>query len=132
MPRDSRHTALSMVRLEQARDCLTAAESLIGSALYKDAANRAYYCIFHSLRAVLALDEYDSKRHSGIISEFQRRYIKTGVFETHFSKIIESAFMVRGKSDYEDFFVISKADVIIQLENAKAFLFAVEAYINSL
>ena len=132
MSPDARHFALSKARLEQARNCLTASYSLMDLALHKDAANRSYYCVFHALRAVLALDGFDSKKHSGVIAEFQRRYIKSGVFATSFSKVIESAFTVRGKSDYEDFYVISKADVSAQLENAKAFLSAVETYVSSL
>ena len=39
---------------------------------YRSAANRAYYAIFHAMRAVLALDGVDMKHHSGIISEFRK------------------------------------------------------------
>ena len=60
--------------------------------------------------AVLAFDEIDMKRHSGVISEFRRRYIKTEIFETRMSEIISVLFDVRTDSDYDDFFVISKAD----------------------
>ena len=37
---------------------------------YRSANNRAYYSIFHAIRSVLALDGFDSKKHSGVISEF--------------------------------------------------------------
>ena len=71
---------------------------------YKSAANRSYYAVFHAMRAVLAFDEIDMKHHSGIISEFRRRYIKTGIFETRMSEIISVLFDVRTDSDYDDFF----------------------------
>ncbi len=58
------------------------AHLLFDNGRYKAANNRSYYAIFHALKAVLALDAFDSKRHSGIISEFQRRYIKDEVFPT--------------------------------------------------
>jgi uncharacterized protein (UPF0332 family) len=83
------------------------------------------------MRAVLALDSFDAKKHSSVISEFQRRYIKTGVFSTDFSRVIGNAFTVRGKSDYDDFYVISKAEVETQIKNAKTFLSAVKAHISS-
>lgn len=54
--------------------------------------------------AVLAFDEIDLKHHSGIISEFRRRYIKTGISETRMSEIISVLFDVRTDSDYDDFF----------------------------
>jgi uncharacterized protein (UPF0332 family) len=36
----------------------------------------------------------------------------------------------RLESDYEDFYLISKEDVIAQVENAKTFLEAVEKYVG--
>ena len=47
---------LATYRLGQAGDCLKAAENNLESGLYKDALNRSYYCIFHGIRAVLALN----------------------------------------------------------------------------
>ena len=70
--------ALSRARLEHAVECLSAARSLLETENYKSAANRSYYAVFHAMRAVLAFDEIDMKHHSGIISEFRRRYIKIG------------------------------------------------------
>jgi len=123
--------ALVEIRLEQAQNCLQSAEALIKIDLYKDAANRSYYCIFHSMRSVLALDKFDSKKHSGIISAFRQRYIKTGKFAADFSNTIEDAFDIRADSDYQDFYTISKDDVQQQVENAKGFLEAVQNYIDA-
>ena len=52
-------TALSQIRLEHADECVSAAKSLLESENYKSAANRAYYTIFHAMRAVLAFDKID-------------------------------------------------------------------------
>jgi len=71
-------------RLDQAERCLQAAKVEYDAEFYKDAANRSYYCIFHAMRAVLASECFDSKKHSGIISAFRQRYIKTGKFSSHF------------------------------------------------
>lgn len=81
--------------------------------------------------AVLAFDEIDMKRHSGVISEFRRRYIKTEIFETRMSEIISVLFDVRTDSDYDDFFVISKADTAVQIENAEYFVSSVRAYLKN-
>ena len=129
---DENRASLMRLRLEQSRKCLDAAMLLLRAEAHKDAANRAYYCIFHAMRAVLALDCYDSKRHSGIISEFGNRYIKTGTFSKEFSKLIKNAFEVRNDSDYDDFYVISKDEVEKQAESAKIFLNAVEEYVKAL
>ena len=120
---------LASVRLQQARDCLQSAEMNIATGLFKDAANRSYYCIFHAMRALLALDSFDSKKHSGIIAAFRQRYIRTEIFPSNYSNIVGTAFDVRIDSDYQDFYVVSKSDVAAQIENAKTFLAAVEGYL---
>ena len=99
--------ALSQARMEHAAECLSAAESLLASGSYKSAANRSYYTVFHAMRAVLAFDEIDMKKHSGVIAEFRRLYIKTGIFESGLSTIISVLFDIRTESDYDDFFIIS-------------------------
>lgn len=37
-------------RLSQAEQCLKTAKDLIGLGDYKAAANRSYYCIYHSIK----------------------------------------------------------------------------------
>jgi len=128
---DQSSAALANVRLQQARECLQGAENELAVDLFKNSANRSYYCIFHAIRAVLALESFDSKKHSGVISAFRQRYIKTGIFPTKFSDIIEDAFEVRNDSDYLDFYVISKDAVVAQIENAKVFLAAAEEYVKA-
>lgn len=122
--------ALSQARFEHALECLNAAESLLSTDNYKSAANRSYYAIFHAMRAVLAFDEIDMKHHSGIISEFRKLYIKTGIFDIKLSQIISLLFDIRTDSDYDDFFVISKEEVEEQIANANFFLDTIEKYIS--
>ena len=58
---------------------------------YKNALNRAYYSIFHGMRAVNALDGFDSSKHSGVIAHFNQNYVKEGIFPKETSKIIRLA-----------------------------------------
>ena len=50
---------LSNHRLAQAEQCLKEAKLLYEYAGYKGAANRAYYCVLHSMRSLLALNKVD-------------------------------------------------------------------------
>jgi uncharacterized protein (UPF0332 family) len=124
--------AMSGFRLDKAKESLAASQVLLDSEHYGDSACRSYYAVFHAIRAVLALDNFDAKKHSGIISEFRKRYIKTGVFNIELSDIITSLFNIRNNSDYEDFFVISKEKVSQQLKNAALFVETVERYLKTL
>ena len=122
---------LSDIRLEHADECISAAKSLLQSENYKSAANRAYYTIFHAMRAVLAFDKIDMKHHSGIIAEFRRLYIKTGVFDVELSKIISILSDSRNDSDYDDFFIVSKEEVIEGIHYAELFLNAIKEFLQS-
>lgn len=122
---------LSLYRLSKAKQYLEDAKKTLEMEMYDTAANRSYYAIFHTARAVLALDGLDFKKHSGVISNFQMRYIKTGIFDKQLSNIIKSAFSLRTESDYEDFYVISKTDVESQVSEAEFFFQTVSEYIHS-
>ena len=122
---------ISGVRFEHAKECLLDAKILISRESYRSAANRSYYAIFHAMRSVLALDNIDMKHHSGIISEFRRLYIKTGIFENTMSDLISELSIVREGSDYNDFFVVSKADTIRQVNSAEHFLSNIHAYLET-
>jgi uncharacterized protein (UPF0332 family) len=69
------------------------------------AVGRAYYSIFHAMRSVLVLDEFDSKKHSGIIAYFNQNYVKPGIFDKKYGRIVKEAELLRNDSDYKDFFL---------------------------
>jgi len=59
----------------------------------------------------LVLDGLDFSKHSGVMSYFQKNYVKTGIFGKVYSKILTESFEIRSESDYDDYFCISKEDV---------------------
>lgn len=71
---------LSKHRVEQAREDLEASKYLYSGKFYKSANNRAYYSIFHSIKAVLALEPIDFKRHKDVIAYFNKNLESTKVF----------------------------------------------------
>jgi len=118
-------------RLDKSKEDLEAARLLFSQGSYRIANNRAYYSIFHALRAVLVLDNFDSSKHSGVIAEFRRKYIKTGVFPIEMSKMIGSAFTIRNASDYDDMFIASKDETAEQIANAEWIYRVIEGYVSS-
>jgi uncharacterized protein (UPF0332 family) len=123
---------MSDYRLEKAKECLSVARILLQSEKYDSATNRSYYCIFHCMRSVIALENVDFKKHSALISYFRQHYIKTGIFDKRLSDIITVLFRMREKSDYDDFYIIAKKDVEVQVENAGYFLAQIESYLSAL
>ena len=121
---------LCRYRLEKAEKYLNDAKTTLALEMYDTAANRSYYAIFHAVRALLALEGRDFRKHSGVISYFQQQYIKTGVFDRRFSDMLKNAFSLRTESDYRDFYVILCEDVVNQVADAEVFLLTVRRYIE--
>lgn len=128
---ESSLTDLSKYRFDTALSDLNAARLLFNSKEFRASVNRSYYAIFHALRAVLALDGFDSKKHSGIIAYFNTTYVKTGIFDKTISKIISSAYMLREKSDYQDFYIVSDKEASDQIKKAELLIHTLEQYLNT-
>ncbi len=122
--------ALANYRIEKAKTCLKASRILLKDECYSDSANRSYYAIFHSINAINALDNVGFKKHSGVLSNFNLKYIKTNIIEKEYGKIANAAFDIRKDNDYTDFYVASKKEVIDQYESAVAFVDRIEKYIK--
>ncbi|MCR5656778.1 MAG: HEPN domain-containing protein [Butyrivibrio sp.] len=97
---------------------------------YKNALNRAYYSIFHAIRAVLALDGFDSSKHSGVIAYFNQNYVKTEIFPKDLSRIIRAASENREKADYLDFFIASREEAEKQINRAESFSEYISNYLE--
>lgn len=90
-------------RLDNAKEKLESAKVLLDAGKYRDSIGRSYYAIFTAVRAVLAYDKVDFSKHSGVISYFQKEYIKTGKFDVKYSRYLQTAFQIRNSCDYDDF-----------------------------
>ena len=121
---------LSKHRLQQAKDDLRASEILYKENLYKSANNRAYYSIFHSIKAVLALEPIDFKRHKDVIAYFNKNYVSNEIFTKKMGRKISIASRMREDSDYEDEFVVEADDTKEQIGTARELLVLVETYIE--
>ena len=123
---------LAKYRYEMAVEKLEAAKVLEENGFYKDSISRSYYAIFTGARSLLALENKDSTKHSGIISLFNRYFVKTELVDKNYSKILAKAKIYRERGDYGDFFVVSEEEVIEQIENAETFLKEIKKNIDNL
>lgn len=129
MPHKDYMKDLSKYRIDKADKNIKAAKVLSENNLYSESINRSYYGIFHAVRGLLVYDEFDSKKHSGIIAFFNLNYIKSGKIEKEYSAILTGAFTIRNKTDYDDFFIASKQDAEEQIKNAELFLERIKRFL---
>lgn len=125
MPDNTRED-LAKYRLEMSNEHMKSAKALLDIGSYKDSIGRSYFAMFSAVRALLALEAVDFSKHSGVISYFQKEYIKTGKMEVKYSKSLSQAFQIRNNADYQVFFVVSKKDAEEQFERAEEFVDAVK------
>ena len=126
---DTTRIDLSKYRLEKAEPVLKTAKRLLDDEDYASANNRAYYSIFHAMRAVIALDEEDYKKHSAVIARFSEKYLKTDVLPREFGKLVSNASRIRNRSDYQDFYICSIDDTRALVTGAEKFLESVKNYL---
>ena len=127
---DSRVNDLSAYRYEKAVGNLSLAKSLFRAAECGAALNRAYYAAFDAMRAVNALEGFDSSKHSGVIAHFNQYHVKTKHFESYTSAVVRKASMLREKSDYEDFYTPDPDETAETIELVGQFLQDVGCYLR--
>ena len=130
MGEDVNVNAFAKYRLERAKQDLSDAKYNYKDNRYLNANNRAYYAIFHAIRAVLALEKVDFKKHKDVIAYFNQHYIKTEIFPKIIGKKISQAKEVREDSDYDDEFEPTDEKTKMQIETAEELIKLVENYIN--
>lgn len=121
---------LSKYRYERSSEELENAKTMLESGKFKLALNRSYYSIFHGMRTVNVLDEFDSSKHSGVITHFNQYHVKTGDFPKEASRIIRTSSEMREHADYEDFFTASRRDAEEQVQKAQTFHDFISSYLQ--
>ena len=116
--------------LEVAKARLKAAKLLFEKEMLEDAVNRAYYAFFHAAKAMLNTLGFDAKTHSGLISEFGLRIIKTKMLDKKFAQYFRRAFEMRESSDYEIGIVFGKDEVQSLIGNAEEFLKKAQEFVK--
>lgn len=96
------YKTFALKRLNLAKETMRDADLLFANGSYRGAANRIYYAVFHCMRAVLALEDVDFKKHSAVISYFRHNYIANGKLPIEFSDLIGITFDLRSDCDYDD------------------------------
>ena len=103
-------------RLKEAKESYLDSVLLLENQSFRSSVNRAYYSMFYAVLALANLSGLSVSKHSGVISFFDKEYIKTGIFPKEYSKYLHTAFELRQESDYLDFKNIS----LIEAEEAVA------------
>ena len=129
---NEKRQALSVYRMEQAEETLTAAKMCLEYHLYKDCINRSYYVAFYAVKAVLAIEGVDFKRHKDAVAYFNKTYVASGKVSREVGKRLGRIKTVREDSDYSEFYIASAEDAAKQYESACFILEEIKKYLPTM
>ena len=119
-------------RMGRAREALSDAGAALREERFNEASNRIYYATFYAASALLATRDLSSSRHSGVIALLYEHFVRPGKFPRHLAHQLAAAFDMRAESDYKDFAEPDPVRLREMLEQAGAFIAAVEKLMPSL
>ncbi len=91
---------------------------------------RAYYAMFYAATALLLSKGISRSKHSGVHSAFGEHFVKPGLIEAEYSRILVNAFNVRLDSDYEVNPYLDRALAQDILRDAEQFVARAAAYLR--
>ena len=95
-------------RMERADATLEEARGVAEREWYNLAANRLYYASYYAASALLISDGIPARTHSGVISQVNLHYVKTGKLAMEYGALLGQLFSLRQSGDYEDFKRVTK------------------------
>ncbi len=81
------------------------------------------------MSALLLIKDLSSSKHSGVLSIFNKEFVKEGLVSKELGKFYNRMFEFRQKSDYEEFSEFKRKDVERWLNQAAKFIEKVEKII---
>src|SRR4030043_181200 len=128
---DEKKKLLALHRLQQAKESVEEARYLLdGGKSPRSVANRIYYGMFYAVLALLIYEPYTSSKHSGVLSYFNKRFVKGGLLSESMGRSFNEAFELRQRGDYREYFELTREQVEPLLDKAGEFVVSVRTYLN--
>lgn len=103
-------SANAVIEWQKAQEVLKEAKVLLDQQLPGGAISRAYYAAFHAATALLISKGLEVKSHQGLGKMFSLHFIKTGLMDSKFSRILSLAQKYREEADYNSEYVFTIDD----------------------
>jgi uncharacterized protein (UPF0332 family) len=98
---------------------IRAAEKLLATGFPRIALTRAYFAVFHAVRARVYAEGLEPRTHSGTLHLFNVHFVKTGTYEAATSRLVARLQKFREEADYSRSFVIDDSGAREEIEAAR-------------
>lgn len=116
--------------LDRAKQALLQARDNFNLEYYDVTTSRAYYAMFYAASALPSTVGVSRSKHSGVHSAFGQHFVRPGLIESEYSRMLVNAFNVRLDSDYEVQPSLDRALAEDILRDAKRFVKRRSAYLG--
>ena len=118
--------------MKRAHEALQQAKDNLNLEYYDVATSRAYYAMFYAASALLASQGISRSKHSGVHSAFGEYFVKTGLIEREYAKMLAHAFDSRLDSDYDVAFTVERSLAEDVLHDAQRFVDRAEQHLRQI
>lgn len=108
--------------LALANEDLAAAQDNLQFGHLRAAVSRAYYAMFYATTALLGSKGLWRSKHQGLIAAFGEHFVKPGLIEPQYGRILHDAFEARLDSDYGPNPDLTEASAHQLISNATSFV----------
>lgn len=117
-------------RLKTAYNTYDAAKVLSDNGFWNSTVNRLYYALFYAVNALLINNNITTKSHSATKSQFSQYFIKTGILDIKYGKLLSELYDWRQKGDYDNIFDYEADSVMPLFERVLEMIQVIEKEIN--
>jgi uncharacterized protein (UPF0332 family) len=118
-------------RIKSAFQTFEAARVLADNGFWNSTVNRLYYSAFYAVNALLVLNDIQAKSHSSTKNQFAQHFIKTGIFDKKYGRLLSELFDWRQKGDYMNVFDYGQESVLPLFDQVKEMLELIQEEIDT-
>jgi uncharacterized protein len=117
-------------RLSKANEALYDAKLLAENNSWNGCINRLYYSCYYAVSALLLKNGISAQTHTGLKTQFNLHFIKTGIIKKEFGKLYADLMDWRQKGDYGDMYDFTEETVMPLLKPVEEFLKEIKELVN--
>ena len=117
-------------RFRRAEESFEEALILIDNNKWNTAISRLYYSCYYAAIALLLKHNIEARTHSGVRTKFSSTFIKTGLIDIKFGKLLSHLADYRQKGDYGDLYDFDDKIVLPLVDQVREFTSAIKILIE--
>ena len=117
------------LEIERAEKIMQQLPMLVSNQYWDTLTNRMYYAAFHSVSALLIHNAIQVHSHKGAIINFNKEFVRTGIFTIEEGRLFSQLESLRERGDYNCFIDASEEEIVPLIEPLKAFIAKIKTLI---